>query len=68
MASIEGALLDAIEDTLRQKFGDIITERMVNDATGDVIVRTYRSEPNFARSIMLTKGLVEDYEIGTLRS
>ena len=68
MASVNSELLDFIEDKLREKFGDIVTERTVNDTTGDVFVSVYRTDPNFTRTIMMTKGLVEDFNTGTLRA
>jgi hypothetical protein len=68
MAGIESKLIDTIEDALRETFGDIVTERMVNDQTGEVFVSVYRTEPNFSRTLMLTKDLVDDFNNGSLRA
>lgn len=59
-------LLDIIEETLRERFGDITTQRSVDDTTGEVKIAVYRDAPSFARNITLSKELVEQYEKGIL--
>lgn len=69
MASTDSELLDIVEDTLRQRFGsDVVTERTTNDTSGDIFLTVYRTEPNWKKSILFGKPLIDDYNNGSLRA
>jgi len=64
---VDSALLDQIEEMMREQFGqDIMTERSVDDITGTVTVKVYRTASSLALTFSIDKPLVAAWETGAL--